>query len=433
MDTEQMITLRDRLIAAWESEVVGSDYRPQLERLQSLKNEIANGADPSATFREIHELAHVDGRVLLFEIPPAPRGIPIAWNGHHYARNGESLGVLDLGKLDEIRQQDSASDWSAEIVAAATVDDLDPDALAAARTLFATRHPARLTAQEVDSWSVTAFLERSRLSIDGELPRATLLLLGKADSAHLLSPLLAEITWKLVGEERAYEHFGLPFMLNTTKVYDRIRNVQVRLLTPGTLIQTEIPKYDKQSILEGIHNCVAHADYRSNARIVLSEHVDRIVLENDGAFFDGQPDDYVLSSRTPRKYRNPFLVRAMTELNMIDRMGWGIQIDQPLPSAPLSATPRLRPHRAQFGKGHHLRRRHRQELHPAPHGACRSPSGRRAGARPASERTPHRPRDSCAAQACTPDRGPATTPPRLFRGRRRCRYEGGLHSHAGAG
>lgn len=182
-----------------------------------------------------------------------------------------------------------------------------------------------LDADEIAGWSTETFLKRAQLTRDGGITRAALLLLGCNESAHLLSSLLAEITWKLVGPEQAYEHFGLPFFWNTTRVYERIRNLQVRLLQLGTLIQTGIPKYDQQSVLEGIHNCVAHADYRTGSRIVVTEQLDRLVLENAGSFFDGRPEEYVTETRTPRRYRNPFLVNAMTELNLIDRMGYGIQ------------------------------------------------------------------------------------------------------------
>ena len=85
--------------------VVGTDYRPLPENLQSLKMQIAADTEPRVTFRDIHELHHLDGRVLLFQIPAAPRGIPIAWKGHYYARAGESLISLGLDKLDEIRRQ----------------------------------------------------------------------------------------------------------------------------------------------------------------------------------------------------------------------------------------------------------------------------------------------------------------------------------------
>lgn len=304
--------------------VIGSKYRPEQARLQGLKQDIANSSSPRATFHEIHELDHPDGRVLLFEVPPAPRGIPISWNGHYYARNGESLGPLDLNKLEEIRQQDSGDDWSAVVLPNATIDDLDPKALAAARAAFATRHP-RLDPEEIAGWDDATFLERAALTHNGGITRAAVLLLGRPQASYLLLPLLAEIAWKLTGEETAYEHFGLPFLLNTNRVNERIRNVQVRMLPPGTFIQTEIQKYDRKSVLEAIHNCVAHADYRTGSRINVIERVDRVTLENAGSFFDGAPEDYVIDTRMPKKYRNPFLVNAMTQLNMIDRMGLGIQ------------------------------------------------------------------------------------------------------------
>jgi ATP-dependent DNA helicase RecG len=53
--------------------------------------------------------------------------------------------------------------------------------------------------------------------------------------------------------------------------------------------------------------------------------VDRLKLQNIGRFFDGTVDDYVLRERTPEKYRNPFLVQAMVNLDMIDTMGTGIR------------------------------------------------------------------------------------------------------------
>lgn len=48
---------------------VGTDYRPQVERLQQLKMQIAENAEPRISFRDIHELQHDGHRVLLFEIP----------------------------------------------------------------------------------------------------------------------------------------------------------------------------------------------------------------------------------------------------------------------------------------------------------------------------------------------------------------------------
>lgn len=304
--------------------VVGTDYRLAAERLHGLKGQIAQSTEPSITFREIHVLQHPAGRVVLFEIPPAPRGIPIAWKGHYYARAGESRAPLGLDKLDEIRQQTLQADWSAQIVAGATLADLDEAALSKARESFAQKYANRFDVAEVMNWPLATFLDRAHVTQHGEITRTTLLLLGKPESAWRLSPHPAQITWKLDGPERAYEHFGPPFLLNTTQLYQRIRNIQLRLLPQDELLPVEVSKYDQKIVLEALHNCIAHQDYSRNGRVVVIEQPDRLIFESEGSFFEGKPDDYLEGNKVPRRYRNPFLAQAMAELNMIDTMGYGI-------------------------------------------------------------------------------------------------------------
>lgn len=304
--------------------VVGTDYRPQAERLHSLKMQIAENAEPRITFRDIHELAHADGRVLLFEVPAAPQGIPIAWKGHYHARAGESLTSLGLDKLDEIRRQTLAQDWTAQVIPGSMLDDLDEIAVRKARESFAQKYANRFQAGEVESWPLATFLDRARVTQNGQITRTALLLLGKAESAYRLSPYPAQLTWKLEGPERAYEHFGPPFLLGTTRLYQRIRNIQLRLLPQDELLPIEVSKYDQKIVLEALHNCIAHQDYTRDGRVVVTELPDRLVFENEGSFFEGQPDEYIQGDKTPRRYRNPALAQAMVELNMIDTMGYGI-------------------------------------------------------------------------------------------------------------
>lgn len=304
--------------------VVGTTYRNETEHLQSLKQQIAQDTEPSITFRNIYELEEITGRVVLFEIPPAPRGIPIAWKGHYYARAGESLVSLGLDKQDEIRQQTLAEDWTAQLVPGACLDDLDDIAVLKAKEAFAQKYANRFAAEEVQSWSLTTFLDRARVTQAGKITRTALLLLGKPEAAWHLSPHPAQMTWKLEGPERAYQHFAPPFLLSTTQLYQRIRIIQLRLLPQDELLPIEVSKYDQKIVLEALHNCIAHQDYTRNGRVVVIEQQDRLIFENEGEFFEGEPDDYLEGNQTPRRYRNPFLAQAMSELNMIDTMGYGI-------------------------------------------------------------------------------------------------------------
>lgn len=304
--------------------VVGTNYREDPLRLQALKQQLADNTDPKFTLRAIHEVAQPNGRVILFEIPPAPLGIPIAWKGHYYSRNGESLSSLPLSKLDQIRGQTLQDDWTAQLVPQARLNDLDEWAVTQARQAYARKYANRFEEDEIAGWSDATFLDRAKLTIHGQLTRTTLLLLGKEESAHFLSPHPAQITWKLVGLEKAYQHFGPPFLLNTSRLYQQIRNIQLRILPKDELLAIEVSKYDQKIVLEALHNCLAHQDYRLSSRVVVTEHPDTLTFESDGDFYDGEPMQYLHGQRTPRRYRNPFLTQAMVELNMIDTMGYGI-------------------------------------------------------------------------------------------------------------
>ena len=90
--------------------VVGTGYGTDPRRIDSLKRQINDDTDPSTTFRSVRTVSHPNGRVLMFEIPSAPKGIPIAWKGHWYGRAGENTEPLALDKIDAIRSQSHLMD-----------------------------------------------------------------------------------------------------------------------------------------------------------------------------------------------------------------------------------------------------------------------------------------------------------------------------------
>lgn len=128
--------------------IVGSQFRPLRKDLDSLKSEIANKTTNRITFIENHELNDPDGRVILFQIPVAPKGFPIAFDGHYYGRDDEELSPLNLEEIERIRAQATTEDWSAAIVPQATLEDLDEEAIALARKNYKNKFPEK--AAEVD-------------------------------------------------------------------------------------------------------------------------------------------------------------------------------------------------------------------------------------------------------------------------------------------
>lgn len=85
--------------------VVGTGYRSNRSDLDKLKGEIANKTTNRISFIEIHVVNTNEGRVVMFQIPAAPKGIPVAFDGHYYARDSEELVPLNLEKIERIRGQ----------------------------------------------------------------------------------------------------------------------------------------------------------------------------------------------------------------------------------------------------------------------------------------------------------------------------------------
>ena len=264
--------------------------------------------------------------VWLVEVPcHAPRELVLA-HDKAWQRDGDSLTVLrDDRRHAILREHLAGEDWSATVVQDATLADLDEAAIAKARAKFFEKHQREKWAAQIAQWSVEELLNRVGLTIHGRITRACLLLLGQPECATaLLSPNPAEITWK-VAAERVAEHFYPPFLLTTTEVAQRIRNPNIKLFPANELLAVTLPRYDTNTVLlEGLHNCVAHQDYAQCGRIVVEESAGLVRMINLGGFFDGKPEDYASGTRTPGRYRNERLAKAMAEVGMIDKVGFGI-------------------------------------------------------------------------------------------------------------
>ena len=264
--------------------------------------------------------------VWLVHVPRhAPRELVFA-HDQAWQRDGDSLVELREDRRRAILLEPMAGeDWSAVLVPQATLEDLDVAAIAKAREKYAERHQREPWADQILHWSAEKLLDKIGLTLHGRITRACMLLLGHPESASaFLSPHPAEITWK-VAAERVAEHFHPPFLLTTTDVALRIRNPNIKLFPANELLAVTLPRYDTNKVLlEGLHNCLAHQDYAQCGRIVVEESAGLVRMINLGGFFDGQPEDYASGTRTPGRYRNDRLAKAMAEVGMIDKVGFGI-------------------------------------------------------------------------------------------------------------
>jgi len=307
--------------------IVGTNYRKDNDSLHSLKNEIANKTANRITFKEIYELQTENRRVLLFQIPSAPTGLPVSFDGHYFGRDGESINALNIEEIERIRSQNIDADWSIQTCEDATIEDLDIKAIQKARELFIQKNPK--FSNDLSTWNDETFLNKAKITIKSKITNAAILLLGKAESEHFITPAIAKITWILKDRdniEKDYEHFSCPFLLNLDNIYNKIRNLKYRYMNGNSLFPEEVDSYDPFIIREALNNCIAHQDYTMGGKINIVEFEDRkLVFSNKGTFIPKSIDNVLKSDAPEEKYRNKFLAQAMINLNLIDTIGSGIK------------------------------------------------------------------------------------------------------------
>lgn len=308
--------------------VLGTSFKPASAKAsgQLLALWLHQYLRPKLDFR--FEACTYRGLPVVLLSVPAARGQPVSFHEVAYIRIDSAKVKLSSHPDKEARlwaRLNQRGDWSAELVAAASLADLDPAALAEGRQRYAEKN-AHLAA-EVAGWDDASFISKLKLSRGGQLTRAALLLFGRDEAAQYL-PLPPQLSWVLKdadGTALDYQHFGPPLLRVPDALLARVRNLTVRYLRPGTLFPTEVPQYDPWVIREALHNAMAHQDYGLSARVNLVELPEQLVFSNTGRFLPGTVQSLLATDRSPEQYRNPCLAQAMLALKMIDTIGSGIR------------------------------------------------------------------------------------------------------------
>lgn len=311
-------------------EIVGTDTY-NYDRQKAILRLTDRCANLSSEGLDIEEFITDDTKkkVWVISIPKHLPKRPVYAHDKAWQRIEDSLVELTSERLNTILDEPlfTGSDWSAEIVPNATIDDLDEVAIAKARVMFKKVH-SRIPAEEVNAWSVPEFLSNAGVMIDGGITRAAIILLGKPVSVFKLRPAVVRVTWSLRNEKQDvvdYEHFTAPFILTVDQILAKVRNLTMREMPGGTLFPDVMQQYDDYSMREILHNCIAHQDYTLQERINLVENPGFLYYANGGSFIPGTVQKALATHGPQRHYRNECLCNAMVNFNMIDIVGRGIR------------------------------------------------------------------------------------------------------------
>ena len=311
-------------------EIVGTDTY-NYDRQKAILRLTERCANLSTEGLDIEEFIADDTnrKVWVIHIPKHLPKRPVFAHNKAWQRIEDSLVEMTAERMSAILDEPifSDTDWSAQIVPDATIDDLDEVAIAKARKMFKKVHN-RIPEAEVNAWSVETFLSKCGIMKNGGITRAAIILLGKYESAFKLRPAVAQVTWTRRDENKDvvdYEHFTVPFILTVDDILSRIENLTMREMPGGTLFPDTMKHYDDYTIREALHNCIAHQDYTMQQRINFVENPTYLFYSNAGNFIPGTLENALANEEPQAYFRNECLCRAMVDFNMIDTVSRGIK------------------------------------------------------------------------------------------------------------
>ena len=310
-----VIGVRDKTL-----EIVGTDTY-SYDRQKAILRLTERCVNLSTEGLDIDEFITDDSnrKVWVIHIPKHLPKRPVFAHNKAWQRIEDSLVEMTAERMSAILDEPifSETDWSAQIVYDATIDDLDEVAIAKARMMFKKVH-SRIPEAEVNAWSAETFLRKCGIMKNG----------GINEAAFKLRPAVAQVTWTRRDEKQDvvdYEHFTVPFILTVDEILSKIENLTMREMPGGTLFPDTMKQYDDYTIREALHNCIAHQDYTMQQRINFVENPTCLYYSNAGTFIPGTLENALTNEEPQAYFRNECLCRAMVDFNMIDTVSRGIK------------------------------------------------------------------------------------------------------------
>lgn len=265
------------------------------------------------------ELAHADGRVVVFHVPPRPIGFPIQYQGTYWMRRSEDLVPMSQEVLRSIFEE-GQPDFSAQTCARATLDDLDPRALAK----FRAKWTEKAKRPDLHDAPAARLLEDAELTVEGAVTYAALILLGtqRALGRHLAQ---TEVVFEYRSDDASIEYqqrkeYREGFLCYEEDLWNAINARNDLYSLQDGLFRREIPTFNESAVREAILNAVSHRDYRLSGSVFVRQYPKWIRIDSPGGFPTGVTAENILERQSPRNRR---LADALARCGLVERSGQG--------------------------------------------------------------------------------------------------------------
>ena len=272
---------------------------------------------------EAQELAHPDGRVLVFVIPSRPVGAPLHYEGAYLMRAGEELVPMTVDQLKRIVAEGSPGWFEQPARDAASPDEvvalLDTQSFfellglpypTTREGVLARLAQERLIQEESEAWRITNL--------------AAILLAKRLDA---FSPELARKAARVVIYEgvnklvtRDDKPGGRGYAVGFESLVDFVHSSAPLNHFVEQVVREEVKMFPRQAIRELVANALVHQDFEATGQSVMVEmYADRLEVSNPGL-----PPIKVERFIDEFRSRNERLAELMRRMGVCEEKGSGI-------------------------------------------------------------------------------------------------------------
>lgn len=307
--------------------VVGSKAFDQPERTRKgLCERIPLAID----FEEIdHPDCSPESRVLVFNVPPRPLGIPIKYDGRYWMRKEDSLVEMSEDRLRQVFAE-SGHDFSADPCSGLTMADLDAAAVEDFRRRWiakATKAEDQALVERLQSLSGEQLLMDADAIVDEKLIYAALILFGtqQAVGKHLAQ---AEVVFEYrssdaSGPAQDRKEYRKGFFCYYDDLWNQINLRNDKQDFQEGLFVTPISTFNERPAREAILNAVSHRNYQLGGSIFIRQFPRRLEIDSPGGLPLGITLDNILDRQNPRNRR---VAEILTRCGLVERSGQGMNL-----------------------------------------------------------------------------------------------------------
>lgn len=292
--------------------VVGVDDYKRL--MDDIPNKIKNsmGITAEVNLRQDNENYYI-------EIVTQPYTVPISIRGRYYFRSGSTKQELTGASLTEFLLRKSGKTWDDVIEDSATLADIDETSIQ--QFLTDAKESGRMP--DVSGLSTIELLDKLRVSKDGKLKRAAIILFGK--DPNKFYPNILVKTGRFGGKDedlkfQEIEEGNLIQLLH--QVPDQLnRKFLTKQIDFKGFQRIEKGEYPVAAIREMLLNALVHKNYMGST-IQLRVYDNMLTIWNEGNLPEGMDYDSLKRTHSSRP-RNPIIADVCFKAGYIDSWGRG--------------------------------------------------------------------------------------------------------------